>query len=430
MSNYRENGWSPIIYGRTHEVDFRLLTIPEYFNKEDSNWAMKYILETTQMPEKLTELPRWSLVSDRDYYLFGVTCDVRQLLSDRESQRLIFDYKDRPVHAFIGYIAQKDSQNSAPNLPKYEDLNLKIFQAGYVEYVERCWDVKNYQIESKQPLLSISVTLDFLTSLTAEFIPIVLNTDRDKIGIWSSDRDVDLWNSIVRSIESNPDLPLSVSLNIPKIQNLESTDFLNVSNSQWEPERNGELILKSALKSKSRSERPAIADRILEADRRNEEDLTSKSSPDRATWTMVDILREIQCRRPELPHLDRKLQQAIWFYWFNQKNKLQDFSTRLSNFNLLEIADFVAEEIEQLFDNFNPTDSLQSIAFVLHTEVRTLRIAIEDGVRNKTKTEIENLFDPRDALDLDRPKVNPAIGFKPSRDLPSSPDERTKEDWF
>ncbi|NJN08167.1 MAG: hypothetical protein HC815_09270 [Richelia sp. RM1_1_1] len=67
------NQWSALVYGRTYEVDFRLIAMPEDFNDEDKKWALKYILGTTRSPEKLPEQPRWSLFKNDKYCVVGVT---------------------------------------------------------------------------------------------------------------------------------------------------------------------------------------------------------------------------------------------------------------------------------------------------------------------------------------------------------------------
>ena len=78
MSNYK---WASIVYSRTYEVDFRLLAVPENFNANDKQWSLDYILATTRSAKELSEKPRWSLFNNSKYCVIGVTCMLRDLIS-------------------------------------------------------------------------------------------------------------------------------------------------------------------------------------------------------------------------------------------------------------------------------------------------------------------------------------------------------------
>ena len=121
--------WSVIVYGRTKEVDYRFLVIPNDFQIEEQNWARKYIHGTTVYPEKLPGNPRWSLFKNHKHCVFGVTCMVKELVgSERKYEYMAKDAGGRSLYIFVGYVAQIDNySNSLKILPNLEDL--KFFKS-------------------------------------------------------------------------------------------------------------------------------------------------------------------------------------------------------------------------------------------------------------------------------------------------------------
>ena len=55
-------GWAKIVYGRSYHLDFRFITIPQDFERDDLAWASQHILATTRQARNLTDRPRWSLL--------------------------------------------------------------------------------------------------------------------------------------------------------------------------------------------------------------------------------------------------------------------------------------------------------------------------------------------------------------------------------
>ncbi len=234
--------WSALIYGRTYEVDFRLIAMPKYFvDIKDRIWAENHILATTQIPEKLSDNPRWSLFTNEKYCVFATTCMVRELFPNNISQDtkdITTDFRGRPLYAFIGYVAERDQKSGQfPPLPAYSDLKLEQFQLLYQKYLQQCWDVKPYQPESKQPISTNEEDVSFKSRQIADS-ELQLNQNLKKIRVWSQEYNSDVWNTVIQEIEIFPQ-PISLCLGLSTPRDAENTPFLNVTILKLDTSRDG-----------------------------------------------------------------------------------------------------------------------------------------------------------------------------------------------
>ncbi|MTJ48310.1 hypothetical protein [Dolichospermum sp. UHCC 0259] len=230
--------WSALVYGRTYEVDFRLIAMPEYFDVQARTWAENYILATTQIPEKLSGNPRWSLFTNRNYYVIATTCMVRELFpngTSHETKDITTDFRGRPLYAFIGYVAERDESGEFPTLPAYSDLNLEQFQLLYQKYVEQRWDVKPYQLESRQPIFtsedeSIN-TGSLLSSNTSDSIDssFNINSSQDYRLLFPETEKETLWTTVINSIVQSPQHSISVCLGLSSQREAVNSPFLNAT---------------------------------------------------------------------------------------------------------------------------------------------------------------------------------------------------------
>ena len=104
--------WSALVYGRTFEVDFRYLAIPDDFTRDDRKWAEPFIMAAIRAPEYLTQGPRWILCKDRRHCLVGVACMARDLVEPgtTDAVEITSDSQRRPLYMFAGYVAQLDDK--------------------------------------------------------------------------------------------------------------------------------------------------------------------------------------------------------------------------------------------------------------------------------------------------------------------------------
>ncbi|MGF1588460.1 MAG: hypothetical protein ACFCU7_04295 [Pleurocapsa sp.] len=174
--------WAAIIYGRSYHLDFRFITVPDNFTGQDLNWASQYILATTQQARNLADSPRWSLFKNDDYCIVGVTCMVRDLIGQLNEDSLEVMTKDdrgRPLYVFVGYVTQLTYHKNLQDFPAYTEERLDSFQTLYHE-IEKVWLVKDYEQDTRNPLLSQYQPLSFAVDLSATNAQILQLNDRSK----------------------------------------------------------------------------------------------------------------------------------------------------------------------------------------------------------------------------------------------------------
>lgn len=251
MSN-RE--WAAIVYGRSYYLDFRFITIPQDFTTQDISWASQHIIATTQQARNLSGSPRWSLFKNESYCVVGVTCMVRDLISqlgENLADAMTKDDQGRPLYVFVGYVTQLAEHQQIQNFPDYTETRLDSFKILYQE-IERVWLARNYQPASRQPLLSKYQSVSFLgtTVETLDYqIPQLNHVLKypEKIYLWTSLRQQNklLWS---RSIQCPQ--PTSICLNI-RGKPLTNTPFLNQTSSLVERFHIKERISSTATDEKS-----------------------------------------------------------------------------------------------------------------------------------------------------------------------------------
>ena len=201
-------GWAAIVYGRTYHLDFRFITVPQDFTPSDLTWASSHIVATTQQARNLAGSPRWSLFKNDRHCIVGVTCTIKDLTGHTAK-----DDRGRPLYAFVGYGTQLTSDKKITNLPAYSD-RLDNFKILYRE-IERVWQIRDYDLGSRQPALSQYYPIDFINPNSDRELPATqLNTARDKpdkIYLWSNNPQQNqlLWQLSAQSL-----VPTATCLNI------------------------------------------------------------------------------------------------------------------------------------------------------------------------------------------------------------------------
>jgi hypothetical protein len=228
--------WSALVYGRTYEVDFRLIAMPKDFTKTDQDWAEKYILGTTKAPEKLPEHPRWSLFKNEKYCVVGVTAMARELVQevqDENCDNITKDSQGRPLYLFVGYVANLEKEAGCPPIPSYLGSNIDLFKPLYNKYIGQCWSIKSYQEASRVPILAEYEELDYIASQKfAEFDSdyFALNFKNTQVVyLWKNDEKEreNLWLSSAKNIATSSSISLCLGLATQK--DASKSPFLNVT---------------------------------------------------------------------------------------------------------------------------------------------------------------------------------------------------------
>lgn len=293
--------WAAIVYGRSYHLDFRFITIPHDFTSPNITWAAQHILATTHQARNLAFNTRWSLFKNDSYCVVGITCMVRDLIGKLGEDLIEVMAKDdqgRPLYVFVGYVTQLNQGKSLLDFPAYTGEHLAGFKSLY-QQVEKVWLIKDYDKNSKQPLLSQYQSLDFSVDIASSTPSIddisQLNHQTkhpDKIFLWSSSlkQNNKLWISSAKCLEST-----SICLNI-KGTSLLNSPFLNQTVTQLDQFKIQDRVTTSGQSSSDSGQSPP-------------KDLSpSKSPQDQNSQVTSSLSQKISARAKE--DLDLTLQNA------------------------------------------------------------------------------------------------------------------------
>ena len=221
--------WAAIVYGRSYHLDFRFITVPDDFTKQDTDWALEHILASTQQARNLANHPRWSLFKNHSHCVAGITCMVRDLAGHSSTyprEAIAKDDRGRPLYTFVGYVTKLNGDRALQNFPAYTEANLDRFQTLCREIV-RVWWVKNYEGDRTKPSKSHYQPIEFAESNLSNFSYLPqLNTysknpEQSYLSPSSNQHNNLLWLASAKSQQ-----PTSTCLNI-KGKPLANSPFLN-----------------------------------------------------------------------------------------------------------------------------------------------------------------------------------------------------------
>ena len=216
-SNLTVTKWAPLVYGRTHEVDFRFLAVPADFD-EDQDQALEYIRASfsSLTYDRLRGCPRWVMFQDAQRCVIGATCMVEEIPGVPADQYQ--DREGRPLYVFLGFV----SQSPFPQIPSRE---LRWFSKIYDECAKpRFWE-KHYSREKDRPPAFPYETRKWqLPSEPKKHLSGRLNTDEKKVGFWSEEDSEKVWYSAAHSTEA-----VSVCLGLNRKSNALTGPLLNAT---------------------------------------------------------------------------------------------------------------------------------------------------------------------------------------------------------
>lgn len=211
--------WAPLVYGRTYELDFRLIAQPEDFDSTQTAWALKHIYATTTVAERLPSHPRWSLFRNNHYLVIGVTCILQELLETPEYTK---DAQNRSLYCFVGYVAKLSHPQEVVAIPPYaEDLGIFLPLGNYI--IQQ-WEQTHLDIPAKRhlptslppyPPTNISIKPTYLSTIEGA-------NKNNEATLWPDSSRAELWQ-----IVSKADFPVSVCLGLPGKKYIINDPFLN-----------------------------------------------------------------------------------------------------------------------------------------------------------------------------------------------------------
>ncbi|TVQ45034.1 MAG: hypothetical protein EA365_08885 [Gloeocapsa sp. DLM2.Bin57] len=208
--------WAAIIYGRTYELDFRLLAIPKDFNENEKKEVEKLINSTTKEPEKLQDNPRWCLWKTKNYCIVGITSRVKELLASEitSAQQYTQDQHNRTLYVFVGYVARPKNDGGFPPIPAYSYKDLSLFKPLY-DLVRQRWQEKSYNktvhLSNYESINYLSVNINLLTENDGDFSSTKPNQINQIFSNTLEEREK-VWLKASKKIQINNDTAFSLCL--------------------------------------------------------------------------------------------------------------------------------------------------------------------------------------------------------------------------
>ncbi|OQW92332.1 MAG: hypothetical protein BWK78_01990 [Thiotrichaceae bacterium IS1] len=214
--------WATIIYGRTYEVDFRLLVKPHDFNEETTEWAKDHILVAVRSEEELLKgRQRWTIFQNDNYRIVGVTCMASDLSVDMNADRV-----GRPLYTFVGFVCRQTDNSIF--LPA---MNIELFKGVYGKYVRPRWLEKDRQTREFETRAISNYEEELETILEQEIGELRFNVDKDKVSLWP---DSEEWRQQLWNAATQQQKPFSLCLGLARQKDAVekrslSNVFLNVT---------------------------------------------------------------------------------------------------------------------------------------------------------------------------------------------------------
>ncbi|MDF5711446.1 MAG: hypothetical protein PUP90_28165 [Nostoc sp. S4] len=147
--------WSAIAYGRTYEVDYRFLAIPEDFTPIDCEWAKKYIVATMHYRENLKGYFRQSIFKNKKYCVIGLTCRVSDLINNNDNIQfdIGYDKQNRYIYVFIGHVAKLYQDKKLDYIPDFWGQNFASLRGLTIDIYNQKWRVPEHNLNSKKTLI-------------------------------------------------------------------------------------------------------------------------------------------------------------------------------------------------------------------------------------------------------------------------------------
>ena len=225
--------WAPLVYGRTLNVDFRLLAIPEDTSREDIDWLQRMVNGAIVYPDALRNGHRWAVFKNERYCAFGLVC-MAELVS---AKRVVVQTRD--LYIFAGYVARIDPSQypDPPHHPLFPPLAVvdkppfSVFRTLY-DYVDFLWDDTRTSSEELlsdiqkpfRPVPQLEKLLGELSDTQSMPVSDRLSIDQGKCMVHNEAKNALLWHEAIQSTKS-----VSLCLRMPDRLSARSAPFENVT---------------------------------------------------------------------------------------------------------------------------------------------------------------------------------------------------------
>jgi hypothetical protein len=237
--------WAAIIYGRTYNMDFRFIALPDDFSSAERDWAEAHILTALRSPEHLSDKPRWVLIKSASHCVFGSACTAADLVGDIATgdTELLRDSVGRPLYLFLGYA----TRSASPAFPRFWDRGLAPLRP-LLDIVRAHWrdESFNYKTYPANPY-EFAVNVDAPAPADQKQHAPPLNTNHHFIAFWPESDERYLWDD---AASCQP--PMSLCLGLANKRDCIHGPFLNVT-FEGSMERNSVMREPSAKSDKPKT---------------------------------------------------------------------------------------------------------------------------------------------------------------------------------
>jgi hypothetical protein len=220
--------WSPIVYSKTHSMDFRMLVLPQDLEQSEVSDIHSFIASSLEYPEKLRDCVRFSLVKTVGYCMIGLSCTADQL-----TDKSWVDRDNRRFQMFVGYISRNlNALIPPPSIAMFQQLAQiakDLWLSGRLNQPTH----HDYSFLSSE-LLSLSVMnqgskYSYNNDISNEVLLLcqkLAGQSFGKVRVWDSSEliNIQLWQAA--AINKHP---VSLCMNLPSERDARQGEFKNVT---------------------------------------------------------------------------------------------------------------------------------------------------------------------------------------------------------
>jgi hypothetical protein len=133
--------WAPVLYGRTEEVDFRFLALPEDAGDAFRESVLDALRPIFQNIGALRGRRAWCAFTTGTTCVFGAIAYLADLVISQDEQ-FMTRVGTRDLYAFAGYAAKRGDGTS---LPRFDDLDGALVHP-LLAFVRKHWDDRSYRM--------------------------------------------------------------------------------------------------------------------------------------------------------------------------------------------------------------------------------------------------------------------------------------------
>ena len=190
---------APVVYGRTYEVDFRYLALPERFEESSRRLMTPHVEAALVHPEKLRGSQRWVFIRDNEVQVAAVVCETK-VLAGPDQMELNRDVELRDSYLFAGWMFPANKSCFVP-------MDAEVFKP-LLKYVSKHW------LEKRSRL---SPVMEHFAPFETNRIPpsggLVLRSPATSVRIHPREDDSRIWASAFETTDE-----LAICLGLPDVR--------------------------------------------------------------------------------------------------------------------------------------------------------------------------------------------------------------------